>query len=88
MKISSIALALSFAAVAGVASAETGVNMTQISSVTNVYGRAGVPTVQVAGPVVTRTAGEVVPGATTEAGPTALAVGTGSQDVNHVFGRS
>jgi hypothetical protein len=88
MKIRSIALALGLAAVAGVASAETGVKMTQISSVGAVYGRAGVPTVQLVGPVVTRSADEVVSGATTEQGPTAVAIGTRNADVNAVYGRS
>jgi hypothetical protein len=88
MKLSSLVLALSVAGIAGVASAETGVKINQADGVANVYGRAAAPSGQIAGTVVTRTADEVVPGRTTEEGPTAVAVGTRDQDVNLTLGRS
>lgn len=88
MKLSSLVLALSVAGIAGIASAETGVQINQVGSVANVYGRASVANVQISGTVVTRTAEEVVPGPTTEEGPTAVAVGTRNPDVNQVYGRS
>lgn len=88
MKLSSIVLALSVAGIAGVASAETGVKINHNDSVANVYGRASAANVQIAGTVVTRTAEEVVPGPTTEEGPTAVAVGTRTLDVNEAQGRS
>lgn len=88
MKLSSIVLALSVAGIAGVASAETGVKINHADSVANVYGRAAAPSGQISGTVVTRTADEVVPGPTTEEGPTAVAVGTRDQDVNQTLGRS
>ncbi len=87
-KLSPLVLALSVAGIAGIASAETGVKINQVGNVANVYGRAAASHVQVAGTVVTRTAEEVVPGATTVEGPTAIAVGTHDQDVNQVLGRS
>lgn len=87
MKLSSLVLALSVAGIAGVASAETGVKINHAEGVANVYGRAAPSNVQISGTVVTRTAEEVVPGPTTEEGPTAVAVGTGVQDVN-TLGRS
>ncbi|HEX7813120.1 MAG TPA: hypothetical protein VF460_14540 [Burkholderiales bacterium] len=88
MKLSSLILALSAAGIAGMASAETGVQVNDVGSVANVYGRASVANVRIAGTVVTRTADEVVPGPTTEEGPTAVAVGTGTLDVNQTYGRS
>jgi hypothetical protein len=88
MNIRSIVVALSLAGIAGVASAETGVKINHVDSVANVYGRAPAVNVQISGTVVTRTADEVVPGPTTEEGPTAVAIGTLGQDVNEVYGRS
>jgi len=88
MKFSSLVLALSVAGIAGVASAETGVKINQADNVAGVYGRAATPNGQISGAVVTRTAEEVVPGPTTEEGPTAVAVGTRAQDVNGTLGRS
>lgn len=88
MKVSYLTLAAAFAATATGAFAETGVKITQIDNVANVYGRAGVPNVRIAGPVVTRPAEAVPAGSTIEPGPTAVAVGTGSSDVSNVLGRS
>jgi len=87
MKLSSLVLALSFAGIAGVASAETVVKSNQADSVANIYGRASAQRAHVAQPVVTRTADQVVPGPTTEEGPTAVAVNAGGHDVNQL-GRS
>jgi predicted RNA-binding protein YlqC (UPF0109 family) len=47
-----------------------------------------VPNVKIAGPVVSRPPDEVAVGSTIEPGPTAVAIGTGSSDVNNVLGRS
>lgn len=88
MKVSYLVLAVVFAATATGAFAETGVKITRIDDVANVYGRADVPNVRIAGPVVTRPSETVRAGSTTEPGPTAVAVGTGSADVNNVLGRS
>lgn len=89
MKMSYLILAATLAATATGAFAETGVKIDQADNVANVYGRAGVPNVRIAGPVVvTRPSGEVPAGATTVEGPTAVATVTGSPDVNEVHGRS
>jgi hypothetical protein len=88
MKVIYLALAAACAATATGAFAETGVKINQIDNVANVYGRAGVPNVKIAGPVVTRPSEAVPAGPTTEPGPTAVAVGTGSSDVSNVLGRS
>lgn len=86
MKTRALIVALGLAAVSGIASAETGVQTNQSGNVANVYGRSGIPPMHAA-TVVTRTAEEVVPGPTTEEGPTAIAVGSGHLEVN-TFGRS
>ena len=89
MKISYLALAAALAATATGAFAETGVKIDQTDNVANVYGRAGVPNVRIAGPVVVTRPSEQVPaGATTVEGPTALATMTRNPDVNEVHGRS
>jgi hypothetical protein len=88
MKVSYIALAAALAATATGAYAETGVNINQIDNVANIYGRAGVPNVKIAGPVVTRPSEQVPAGATTVEGPAAVATVTGNSDVNSVQGRS
>ncbi len=88
MKVSYLALAAALAATATGAFAETGVKITQIDNVANVYGRAGAANVKIAGPVVTRPSDEVPAGATTVSGPAAVAAVTGSSDVNNVLGRS
>ncbi|HKB82434.1 MAG TPA: hypothetical protein VKD04_04410 [Burkholderiales bacterium] len=88
MKVTYLALAAALAATATGAFAETGVHITQIDNVANVYGRAGVPNVKIAGPVVSRPDEAVPVGPNTQAGPTAIAIGTGNADVNNVLGRS
>jgi hypothetical protein len=88
MKISYLALAATLAATATGAFAETGVKIGQTDHVANVYGRAGVPNVRIAGTVVTRPSEEVPSGPTTVEGPTALATMTRNPDVNEVHGRS
>jgi hypothetical protein len=96
MKVPYLILAAALAATATSAFAETGVKITQIDNVANIYGRsgasvygvAGVPNVKIAGAVVTRPADEVPSGPTTVEGPTAMATATGNSDVNNVLGRS
>ncbi len=88
MKMTHLAVAAALAATATGAFAETGVKINQIDNVANVYGRAGVPNVRIAGPVVARPSDEVPSGPTTVPGSTAVAIGTGSADVNSVYGRS
>jgi hypothetical protein len=96
MKVSYLVLAAALAATTTGAFAETGVKITQIDNVSNVYGRAGtsvygiagVPNVKIAGPVVTRPADEVPSGPTPVEGPAAVAAVTGNSDVNGVLGRS
>jgi hypothetical protein len=88
MKVTYLTLAAAFAATTTGPFAETGVKITQIDNVANVYGRAGVLNVRIAGPVVTRPAEAVPAGSTIEPGPAAVAVGTGSSDVSSVLGRS
>jgi hypothetical protein len=88
MKVSYIALAATLAATATGAFAETGVKINQIDNVANIYGRAGIPNVKIAGAVVTRPSEQVPAGATTVEGPASVAAVTGSSDVNSVQGRS
>jgi hypothetical protein len=79
--------ALGLATLSGVAAADTGFKTYQSGNVGAVYGRSGIPPVHAGSTIVTRTAQEVVPGPTTEEGPTAVAVGAGSYEVSHL-GRS
>ena len=88
MKASYFALAAALAASATGVFAETGVKINQVDNVANIYGRAGIPNVKIAGPVVTRPSEQVPAGATTVEGPSSLATVTGSPDVNSVHGRS
>ena len=81
-------IAAALAVTATGAFAETGANLTQVDNVTYVYGRANVPHVQLAGPVVTRPAIAVVAGPDTEEGPIAVAIGSKDSDVNKVAGRT
>ncbi len=53
--------------------AETGVGTVQIDNVSNVYGRAGVPTVKIVGVVVTHSAGVNVAGRASSTGSFARA---------------
>ncbi len=88
MKFPKLVLAAGFVAAAGGAFAETGVKLTAIDNVTNVYGRASVPAVKISGPVITRPADAVYSGATTVQGKTAIVVNTRGASVNDVQGRS
>ena len=67
--------------------AETGVGTYQIDNVTNVYGRAGVPTVQVRGNLQSGVADVAIAGRSTLSGQGQVLVTTGRTDVN-VNGRS
>jgi hypothetical protein len=80
-------VALGLATLSGVAAADTSFKTTQSGNVAAVYGRSGIPPVHTGSTIVTRTAEAVVPGPTTEEGPTAIAVGAGSFEVDHL-GRS
>lgn len=90
MKVTYLAFAAALAVTTGSAFAETGVKINQIDNVANVYGRAGVPNVKIAGTaaVVTRPSEEVPVGSTTVTGPTAVTAVTTGADVNSVLGRS
>jgi hypothetical protein len=88
MKALKLFVAAGLAVAATGAFAETGAKLTSIDNVSNVYGRANVSNVQIAGPVVTRPANEMVVGATTEQGPVAVAIQGKDVDVNAVSGRS
>ncbi|HZP91935.1 MAG TPA: hypothetical protein VFB20_03495 [Burkholderiales bacterium] len=88
MKAVKLVLGAGLAIAATAAFAETGVKLTQIDHVTYVYGRASVPTVKLAGAVVTRPADHVVVGSVTESGKTAVAVATKAVDASRAFGRS
>jgi hypothetical protein len=88
MKVSYVVLAAALAATATSAFAETGVKINQIDNVANIYGRAGVPNVKIAGPVVNRPEDGVAAGPTPVPGPIADTVVTENSDVNSVQGRS
>jgi len=88
MKTLNLFVAAGLAVAATGAFAETGAKLSSIDNVSNVYGRANVPNVQIAGAVVTRPANEVVVGPTTESGPVAVAIQGKVVDVNAVSGRS
>ena len=77
-----------FAAVATGAFAETGVNTADLGYVTNVYGRASIPTVEIAGPVVIRSADVNIAGRDPVQGSTSMLVTTKDSEVNEVFGRA
>lgn len=68
--------------------AEIGVKITQIDNVANIYGRAGVPNVKIAGNVVSRPSDAVPSGQDIVAGSTAVAAVVVDSDVNVVQGRS
>ena len=88
MKTLNLFIAAGLAVATTGAFAETGVRLSNFDNVSTVYGRASVANVQVAGPVVTRPADEMVAGSTTEEGPVAVAVQSKDADVNKVSGRS
>jgi hypothetical protein len=88
MKFYKLIAAAGFAVAATGAFAETGVNIADPGYVANVYGRASIPAVQIAGPLVTRPADVNVAGREAVHGATPVEVTTREVDVNEVFGRT
>jgi hypothetical protein len=88
MKLSNLIVAAGFAVVATGAFAETGVNIADPGYVANVYGRASIPAVKIAGPLVVRPADVNVAGRQAVLGTTPMVVTTKEVDVNEVFGRA
>ena len=89
MKTRSLIVALGLVGISGVAAAaDSGFHTSQNGNVAAVDGRSGIPPVHAGATIVTRTAEAVVPGPTTEEGPTAVAINIGDLEVNHVYGRS
>lgn len=87
MKTAKLIVAASAILASSAAFAETGVQTYQIDNVTSVYGRAGVPTVQVRGKVQSGIADVATAGRNAAVGQGQVAVTTGETDVN-VNGRS
>lgn len=79
-------IAAGFAIATTGAFAETGVGTNQISNVANVYGRAGVPNVQIVGTVETQSGNVADSGRDIVKGDTKVAVTAGKEVVE--FGRS
>ncbi|HEV8259473.1 MAG TPA: hypothetical protein VGQ19_01785 [Burkholderiales bacterium] len=88
MKFSKLIVTAGFAVAASGAFAETGVNTADLGYVANVYGRASIPAVKIAGPLVTRPADVNVAGREAAQGTTPTVVTTKEVDVNEVFGRT
>jgi hypothetical protein len=88
MKFSKLIVAAGFAVAATGAFAETGVNTADLGYVANVYGRASIPAVKIAGPLVIRPADVNVAGREPVHGRTPIVVTTRKVDVNEVFGRA
>ncbi len=88
MKFSKLIVAAGFAVAATGAFAETGVNTADLGYVANVYGRASIPAVKIAGPLVIRPADVNVAGREPAHGMTPIVVTTKEVDVNEVFGRT
>ena len=88
MKLSNLIVAAGFAVVATGAFAETGVNIADPGYVANVYGRASIPAVKIAGPLVVRPADVNVAGRQAVLGTTPMVVTTKEVDVNEVFDRA
>ncbi|HEV8646911.1 MAG TPA: hypothetical protein VGR01_15230 [Burkholderiales bacterium] len=88
MKLSKLLVAAGFAVATTGAFAETGVNVTDLGYVANVYGRASAPAVKVIGPLVIRPADVNVAGREVAQGTTPMVVTTKQVDVNEVFGRA
>lgn len=88
MKLSKLFVAAGFAVAATGAFAETGVNTADLGYVANVYGRASIPAVKIAGPLVVRPADVNVAGREAVHGATPMEVTTREVDVNEVFGRT
>jgi predicted RNA-binding protein YlqC (UPF0109 family) len=64
------------------------VNTADVGYVANVYGRASIPTVEIAGPLVIRPADVNVAGREAVQGTISMLVTTKDSDVNEVFGRA
>ena len=79
-------MAAGFAIAATGAFAETGVSTYQIDNVSNVYGRAGVPTVKVTGAVASQAGNVADAGRGAARGDSKLAVRSGDNTIE--FGRS
>jgi hypothetical protein len=88
MKLSKLLVTTGFVVAATGAFAETGVNTGDLGYVANVYGRASIPTVESAGPLVIRPADVNVAGREAVQGTTSMLVTTKDSDVNEVFGRA
>ena len=88
MKVTKLIVAVGFAVAATGAFAETGVNTADLGYVANIYGRASIPAVKIAGPLVTRPADVNVAGREAVLGTTPMVVTTKEVDVNEVFGRT
>lgn len=88
MKFSKLIVSAGFAVAASGAFAETGVSIADPGYVANVYGRASIPAVKIAGPLVIRPADVNVAGREVAQGTTPIVVTTRPADVNEVFGRS
>lgn len=87
MKSAKLIVAAGVVLASSAAFAETGVGTYRIDNVTNVYGRAGVPTVQIRGNVQSGAADVAIAGRSTAFGQGEALVTTGNTDVN-VNGRS
>jgi hypothetical protein len=68
--------------------AETGVSIADPGYVANVYGRASIPAVKIAGPLVIRPADVNVAGREPVQGTTSMAVTTRKGEVSEVFRRT
>jgi hypothetical protein len=86
MKATKLLIAAGLALATSAALAETGVGTYQIDNVTNIYGRAGVPAVKIAGAVKAGEAAVTTTGRNPAVAGSALVV-TGDSDVS-VNGRS
>lgn len=85
MNVFKLIAAAGFAIATTGALAETGVKTTEVNSVANVYGRAGVATVAIKGDVLTQPADVAESGRINARGETTVAVTSGN---THAFGRS
>ena len=88
MRLTKLIVATGFAVAATGTFAETGVNTADLGYVANVYGRASIPAVKIAGPLIIRPADVNVAGREPAHGTTPMVVTTRKVDVNEVFGRS
>ena len=86
MNATKLIIAAGFALATTSAFAETGVGTHQIDNVANIYGRAGVPNVKIAGTVATQSGNVADSGRDITKGDTKLAVTAGKEVVE--FGRT